>query len=292
MSKIKNSLIAFSLLLGLFMFAPTIIDAQKPASQTATTSSVKGSGTSGRITKWVGDTSPSVNVSDSVITESNSGQIGVGTTAPTSKLTVAGTVETTFGGYKFPDSTVQTTAALASISHDATLTGNGTPGSPLGVAPAQTVRSLNGLTDTVTLAAGANIAITSTGNTLTIASTATDPAKNAFQSEVLISISEGENSGVGEISVPANKRLVIEYIAIKAVGDDPFNTLDINAPLAGNNTIFQIMPIPVVGRISAADKQVRIFADGTVSMVATLFAAASNDATVRVTVSGHLVDLQ
>lgn len=41
----------------------------------------------------------------------NSGNVGVGTTAPASKLTVAGTIESTSGGVKFPDGTVQTSAA-------------------------------------------------------------------------------------------------------------------------------------------------------------------------------------
>ncbi len=40
-----------------------------------------------------------------------SGDVGIGTSAPGSKLTVAGIVETTTGGVKFPDGTIQTTAA-------------------------------------------------------------------------------------------------------------------------------------------------------------------------------------
>ncbi len=44
------------------------------------------------------------------------GNVGIGTTTPTSTLTVLGTIETTFGGYKFPDGTIQTTAS--SVSHD------------------------------------------------------------------------------------------------------------------------------------------------------------------------------
>ncbi|RAP36134.1 hypothetical protein DID80_05580, partial [Candidatus Marinamargulisbacteria bacterium SCGC AAA071-K20] len=39
------------------------------------------------------------------------GNVGIGTTSPGQKLTVAGTIESTSGGIKFPDSTVQTTAA-------------------------------------------------------------------------------------------------------------------------------------------------------------------------------------
>jgi hypothetical protein len=99
-------------------------------------------------------------------------------------------IETTLGGYKFPDGTVQTTAGISFVTHDASLAGLGTAASPLGIAVGgvQTVhlangavtaskiangtvvRSLNGLFDNVTLAAGSNITITPAGNTLTIAS--------------------------------------------------------------------------------------------------------------------------
>ena len=98
---------------------------------------VLGSGTAGQLTKWTGTTSSNSFIGDSVITEDKFGQIGIGTTAPASKLTVQGMIQTTLGGYKFPDGTVQTTAAvngLSSIFHDATLKGDGTAASPLGVA--------------------------------------------------------------------------------------------------------------------------------------------------------------
>ena len=120
------------------------------------------------------------------------GNVGIGVTNAGSKLTVAGMIETTLGGLKFPDGTTQTTAAtagLTSIFHDATLTGNGTSGAPLGVADGgigtvqlasgavtaakialgQVVTSLNGLKDQVAIQSGSNITITPSGNTLTIA---------------------------------------------------------------------------------------------------------------------------
>ncbi len=96
---------------------------------------VTGSGTTGRLAKWTGvDGSNSFSLGNSLIFEDKFGKVGIGTTAPLSPLTVQGMIETTLGGYKFPDGTVQTTAGLASIFHDATLTGNGTAASPLGVA--------------------------------------------------------------------------------------------------------------------------------------------------------------
>lgn len=42
------------------------------------------------------------------------GSVGIGTTSPTQKLTVAGIIESTSGGIKFPDGTTQTTAASSS----------------------------------------------------------------------------------------------------------------------------------------------------------------------------------
>jgi hypothetical protein len=95
---------------------------------------------------------------------------------------------------KFPDGTIQTTAGgtITGVTAGTGLTGGGTSGNitlsiaNLGVTNAllanstitapkiangQVVKSFNGLTDNVTLAAGSNITITPSGNTLTIAST-------------------------------------------------------------------------------------------------------------------------
>ncbi|QDK38056.1 tail fiber domain-containing protein [Bdellovibrio sp. NC01] len=41
----------------------------------------------------------------------NTGNVGIGTTSPSQALSVAGTIESTSGGFKFPDGTTQTTAA-------------------------------------------------------------------------------------------------------------------------------------------------------------------------------------
>ena len=115
----------------------------QPARKGATTQAigpalpVLGGGTVGQLTKWTGFTSSNSVIGDSNISEDKLGNIGIGTTAPTSKLTVRGMIETTLGGLKFPDGTLQTTAAvngLTSIFHDSTLKGDGISGSPLGLA--------------------------------------------------------------------------------------------------------------------------------------------------------------
>jgi hypothetical protein len=74
---------------------------------------------------------------DSNIFEDKFGKVGISTASPTSPLTVQGLIETTLGGVKFPDGTVQTTSAagaLFNVLHDETLTGNGSLASPLVVA--------------------------------------------------------------------------------------------------------------------------------------------------------------
>jgi hypothetical protein len=54
----------------------------------------------------------------------NTGNVGIGTVEPASKLTVAGRIESTSEGYKFPDGTVQTTAWSQLGNSGWSLTGN------------------------------------------------------------------------------------------------------------------------------------------------------------------------
>ena len=54
-----------------------------------------------------------ITISSSDLILGATGNVGIGNTSPASKLTVAGTVESTSGGIKFPDGTTQTTAAAS-----------------------------------------------------------------------------------------------------------------------------------------------------------------------------------
>jgi hypothetical protein len=168
--------------------------------------------------------------------------VGIGTSAPGSKLTVVGLIESKAGGIKFPDGTVQTSAAaggsaITQITAGAGLTGGGTTGNvtlsvgagqgisvapgavsiaDLGVTTAklsdaavtgpkialgQVVRNINGLTDSVTLAAGANITITPAGNTLTIASTGGGGGGSILNQTALQAAANFNIDGAGKASV-------------------------------------------------------------------------------------------
>ncbi len=56
----------------------------------------------------------------------NLGNVGIGTPSPGQKLSVSGTIESTSGGFKFPDGTVQTTSATSASSHQSQQVSSGT----------------------------------------------------------------------------------------------------------------------------------------------------------------------
>src|ERR1044071_5207529 len=144
MKRLLYSLLTLVLLLNLALAQTAKKAGSKPEDkstsatvQPAAAGPVSGSGSAGQITKWVGvDGSNTFTIGDSAIFEDKFGKGGIGTKAPTSPLTVRGMIETALGGYKFPDGTIQTTAALSGLQFvftDSTLKGDGTQASPLGV---------------------------------------------------------------------------------------------------------------------------------------------------------------
>jgi hypothetical protein len=215
MTHYKQKISGLALLLTLLMniaYAQEPVKKEKAQTQAAQAASnpVVGSGTPGRISKWTGvEGTNTYSPGNTNIIEDKVGKVGSGTTSPTSPLTVRGMIDTTLGGYKFPDGTVQTTA----------------------FDPNQVVRSLNGLTGNVQLAAGANITITPSGNTLTIA------AENALTGVTHDATLKGDGTPASPLEVhdldnpgrqpfvikapslptdpgvPSGKRFVIDYIS-------------------------------------------------------------------------------
>jgi hypothetical protein len=271
--------------------------------------SVKGNGTVGQLPKWVGGSNPTRDVGDSIVSETSSGQIGIGTQAPASKLTVAGTIESTLGGFKFPDSTIQTTAGLAAVVHDVTLAGTGSAASPLGVAPGgigaaqlasnavtaaaiapgNVVKGLNGLTDNVTLAAGNGVTLTPAGNTLTIAADA-DANVDVFQAVAGFNLRDDVSEAETTIDVPSGKRLVIEYVNVDVFLFNASTTMRVLlfSTVKGVTARYQF-PVEFNGDNAAGSLPVKIYADGDIKL--RVDRLSGGQSLVAVNVSGRLVDL-
>ncbi|MEO7674619.1 MAG: hypothetical protein ABIU09_11150 [Pyrinomonadaceae bacterium] len=195
-----------------------------------------GPGTPGAIAKFKTPNS----VGDSVIVEDKYGMVGVGTSLPTSKLTVAGMIESQSGGFKFPDGTVQLTAMK-------------------------------------------------------------DPALSAFQAELEVDYEDGEIGGEDSLSLPANKRLVIETLTLRAttgVGGH-FGICYLKTRVNGVEIRHQIIPTiissgPSQSTLLGFQTQVRLYADG--GGAESLYLQASRGGTaisgnLKLTISGYLVDL-
>jgi hypothetical protein len=207
--------------------------------------------------------------------------------------------------------TIAAPDVLTSVSHNSTLVGNGTGSSPLSIAnggvgtaqlasngvtadkiaSGQVLKGLNGLTDQIMLAAGANISITPNGNKLTIASTTADPALTAFQAELSVQIPGGDHVYNGEVQIPANKRLVIEYMSM-ALGANGLTDCTVTTHIGNGGDVhhgFTMVKDPD-HLIFAADHLVRIYADGSVKVLVSTSEANLGSGGLF-TISGYLVDL-
>jgi len=277
--KTKTLFLVLSLALS-FSAASSQVHAQEPARKeknktvaAASSNPVVGNGTPGQITKWIGaDGSNNYTIGNSNITEDKFGKIGVGTKTPTSLFTVQGMIETTLGGYKFPDGTVQTTstqAALFSVAHDATLQGDGTAAAPLGIVSPLEVRDLD------------------------------NPAQQPFQLTRTCGVVDQSGGCAVNIGIPAGKRLVIEYVSMLAtmpVGQ--VASFDIETSIGGVSVQHQLpLSPPAAGSFNTGPRasigqQVRLYGDpGTVFSLGVTRSASVGEATFKFSVSGHLVNV-
>jgi hypothetical protein len=108
----------------------------------------------------------------------DTGNVPIGTAGTSSKLAVGGLIESTSGGIKFPDGSIQTKAGITQIFTSGAITGNGTASSPL------TVQTTNASADP-------------------------DATRQPFNKRFLSR--EGIDFSTVLVTVPAGKALVLEY---------------------------------------------------------------------------------
>jgi hypothetical protein len=96
------------------------------------------------------------------------------------------------------------------------LTGSGTVATPLAIANGQVVRSVNGLHDAVTLAAGSNVTVTPSGNTLTIAASGGAGGLSAVAHDTTLQGDGTSGTPLG-VKLPASWTTTASSPAIEAV---------------------------------------------------------------------------
>jgi hypothetical protein len=122
-----------------------------------------------------------------------------------------------------------------------------------------------------------------------------DPARHAFQASIVLILRAGNPSGVQTLSLPPNKRFVIEYVTLFSIlaSGEVWTDLLAGTVVDGGFIVhhFGALEPTAAGRF-ASDKAVRFYADSTHPLVfGGERSSAAGEARVDLTVSGYLVDL-
>ena len=191
------------------------------------------------------------------------GDVAIGTTSTGSKLTVGGVIETTKGGIKYPDATIQASAGLTAVATNPTLTGNGTSALPLGIGSPLMVRDLD------------------------------NPARQPFR--IITTV----NNAI-LVNVPKGKRLVVEFISgfmqinsFSNVSGLPAILLKVNQ---SGTLVFQHEIAPQLvysvtgGTVYIMSQELRMYVDAGDELQAS-FPSGSGLLANRVSVTGYFVDV-
>jgi hypothetical protein len=112
------------------------------------------------------------------------GNVGIGTTSPGERLTVAGVVHSTSGGFRFPDGTIQTTAATGAIggwTDDGAIVRLTTAGDNVGIGTATTSAKTH-ISNTANQP-GLRVDSSDGTNAIEVRNTAVSPASMVFRVE-------------------------------------------------------------------------------------------------------------
>jgi hypothetical protein len=124
-----------------------------------------------------------------------------------------------------------------------------------------------------------------------------DPARQPFQQKERILLADGACCDNAFVTVPPGKRLVFEYVSAAGIanGSQSF-TYEVGAPVNGEPRVTHYLPVTQQindGNTTAiAGQQVRLYADGAGgSVMLRAGRSGGGEATIWMTVSGHLVDV-
>ena len=127
----------------------------------------------------------------------------------------------------------------------------------------------------------------------TVQTTATDgPAKQPVRFAASLIGVVGEVATDAPYTVPAGKRLVIEYVSAKSNtnGDKNTYTVEVDAGSASYSSAFFNLG-PSAAPFTAVSQPVRLYADAGTAVNVTLFPSRNNASDVTVSITGYLVDV-
>ncbi len=173
-------------------------------------------------------------------------------------------------------------------------------GNSYGAAPATEVKVVNTSSQPVptTITNTPTVKINTDADHPVFVTDVDNPARQAFQEDLTFTLPDNFSEVCSPLTtVPAGKRLVIEYISGKAsfpAADQKLRHLSIRTTLNGNLVYHYLAPTPTgVFNEYVAAQQVRLYADANTLPHICLGRGNLNDGvvSVHVSISGYLIDM-